>query len=107
MLRDLRADLSTVALTKVAAKHLGAVTSSRSVSYHTPGISDHTHAKALIDALRVLCYDTREPGRSSVWLERAVRDREVGSSNLPAPTYRRYDLPALQATGAAAFRLPT
>src|SRR5438067_1945547 len=26
-------------------------------------------------------------GRSSVWLERTVRDREVGSSNLLAPTW--------------------
>ncbi len=72
-----------------------------------PRLCSHTHAKALIDALRALCYDTRETGRSSVWLERAVRDREVGSSNLPAPTYRRHDLSVLQATAAAAFRLPT
>src|SRR5437660_8584391 len=34
-------------------------------------------------------YDTRATGRSSVWLERTVRDREVGGSNPLAPTFFR------------------
>src|SRR5438552_15459691 len=31
-------------------------------------------------------YDTKTTGRSSVWLERTVRDRKVGGSNPLAPT---------------------
>ncbi len=52
---------------------------------NTPGPSH-------IDDAMTLCYHTLGPisgpatGRSSAWLERAVRDREAGSSNLPAPT---------------------
>ena len=32
---------------------------------------------------------SRETGRGSAWLERLVRDQEVGSSNLPAPTIKK------------------
>ena len=31
----------------------------------------------------------RITGRGSAWLERLVRDQEVGSSNLPAPTIKK------------------
>ncbi len=35
-------------------------------------------------------YDGTHSGRSVAWLARLVRDQEVGSSNLPAPTYFPY-----------------
>src|SRR5579871_672015 len=34
-------------------------------------------------------YDTKTTGRSSVWLERTVRDRKVAGSNPVAPTFCR------------------
>ena len=50
----------------------------------------------------------RITGRSSAWLERLVRDQEVGSSNLLAPirhnTCRMLDLAYLSVSGSAALK---
>ena len=50
-------------------------------------------APSSLDSAGAVCYDRAASGRvptyagcSSAWLERTVRDREVGSSNLPTPT---------------------
>ena len=52
--------------------------------------------------MAIVRVDLRDPGRGSAWLERLVRDQEVGGSNPLAPTTQ----PLLESLNSSS-RMPT